>query len=145
MKIVAMEGDSEAVIPLFQRAIQLDPNFAMAYWGLAASYINLGERTLTTENSQKAYELREPVSEVEKFRIESYYFEFVTGDLEKARQVDELWARSYPRDPSARNLLSIVYRILGQNDKMLAATLEAARLNPPPLTLEFAWSSPISF
>jgi DNA-binding winged helix-turn-helix (wHTH) protein/tetratricopeptide (TPR) repeat protein len=129
-KVHDTEGDSAAAIPLFQRAIQLDPNFAMAYAVLAGSYINLGERTLATENSQKAYELRGPVSEVEKFRIESFYYEFVTGDLEKACQVDELWTRSYPRDPAAWAQLSIVYRILGQNDKMLAATLEAARLVP---------------
>jgi DNA-binding winged helix-turn-helix (wHTH) protein len=129
-KVVAMEGDPAAVIPLYQRAIQLDPNFAVAYVALAANYINLGERTLATENAQKAYELRESVSEVEKFAIESYYYEFVTGDLEKARQVDELWARSYPRDSNALGLRATLSRMLGQYDKMLAAQLEVARREP---------------
>ena len=70
------------------------------------------------------------MSEAEKFRIESFYYGFGTGDQEKARQVDELWTQSYPRDPVAWNSLGVVYRSLGQYDKMLAAMLEAARLSP---------------
>ena len=124
------EADSAAPIPLFQRAVQLDPNFAMAYAMLAVCNENLGERTLATENIRKAYDLREPVSEADKFRIEVLYYRIVTGDLEKTRQIDELWAKSYPRDPLAWNNLGVVNRLLGQNDKMLAAMLEAARLDP---------------
>jgi tetratricopeptide (TPR) repeat protein/predicted Ser/Thr protein kinase len=129
-KIGAMQGNSDAPIPFFQRAIQLDPNFASAYGALAACYANLGERNLAVQNTRKAYELREPVSEVEKFRIESFYYGFSTGDQEKVRQVDELWTQSYPRDPAAWNALGVIYRSLGQYDKMLAAMLEAARLSP---------------
>ncbi len=129
-KILWMKGDSAAATPLFQRAIQLDPNFAMAYASLGVSYLNLGELSLAAENTRKAYELRERVSEVEKFYIESHYYQHVTGDLEKARQVYELWTQSYPRDDVPQNQLGMVYRYLGQNDKVLAAKLEAARLEP---------------
>jgi Flp pilus assembly protein TadD len=129
-QIGVMQGNSAATVPLFQRAIQLDPNFALAYAGLAASYVNLGERNLAAENIRKAYQLREPVSEAEKIRIESSYYAFGTGDQEKARQVSELWTRSYPRDSAAWNSLALGYRTLGQYDKMLPAVLEAARLSP---------------
>ena len=70
----------------------------MAYASLGAGYHNLGETSLATENTKKAYELREHVSEPEKFYIESHYYQSVTGNLEKARQVCELWAQTYPRD-----------------------------------------------
>jgi eukaryotic-like serine/threonine-protein kinase len=79
--------------------------------------------------------LREPVSEVEKIRIESVYYALVKGDLEKARQVGELWTQSYPRDPIAWNSLGIIYRSLGQHDKMLPAMIEAARLSPTTLAI----------
>ena len=142
-KILLGKGDSAAAIPLFQRAIQLDPNFAMAYASLGVCYLNLGELSLAAENTRKSYELRERVSEVEKFYIESHYYQHVTGDLEKARQVYELWAQSYPRDDIPPNQLGMVYRYMGQNDKTLAAKLEAARLEPPPI--ELTSSCPISF
>ena len=58
----------------------------------------LGETSLAAENTRKAYELRDRVSEREKFYIESHYYQIVTGDLEKARQGYELWAQTYPRD-----------------------------------------------
>ena len=74
-------------MPLFQRSIQLDPKFAMAYASLGTAYHNLGEKILAAENTRKAYDLRAHVSEWEKFYIESHYHHFVTGDIEKARQV----------------------------------------------------------
>ncbi len=83
--IKALRGKSDfaAAVPLFQRAISLDPNFASAYTALGVSYVNLGEADLAAENTRKAYELRDRVSEREKFLIESTYYEFVTGDLER--------------------------------------------------------------
>ena len=132
-EILLGKGDSAAATPLFQRAIQLDPNFAMAYASLGVCYLNLGELSLAAENTRKSYGLRERVSEVEKFYIESHYYQHVTGDLEKARQVYELWAQSYPRDDIPPNQLGMVYRYMGQNDKTLAAKLEAARLEPTVL------------
>ena len=81
---IGPEGDLASAVPLFQRAVRLDPNFSMAYASLGMTYFNLGEQSLGAENTRKAYELRERTSEREKFYIESHYFELVTGDLEKA-------------------------------------------------------------
>jgi Flp pilus assembly protein TadD len=90
--------DFAAAVPMFQRAIQLDPNFAMAYTMLVSSYRNLGEISLATENLRKAFELCARLSEREKFFIESHYHLLVTGDLRKAQQSFEVWAQTYPRD-----------------------------------------------
>ena len=98
----AEEGDAEA-IPLLKRAIELDPNFAMAYAELGVAYDNLGEPGLASEQTQKAFELRDRVSEREKFRISSVYFGYVTGELEKEMETYELWTQSYPRDAAPRD------------------------------------------
>ena len=87
-----------AAVPFFQRAIQLDPNFAMAYALLGVIYFSTRRNDSGAENPRKAYELRDRVSEPERFYIESHYHHFVTGDLEKARQMYEFWAQTYPRD-----------------------------------------------
>ena len=122
-------GNFAAAVPLFQRAIRLDPNFATAYASLGVTYFNLGEHSLAAENLRRAYELRERVSERERFYIESLYFEHVTGDLEKARQVYELWAQTYPRDPVPPNNLGSMYGVLGQYDKDLVEGRETLRLD----------------
>jgi class 3 adenylate cyclase/Flp pilus assembly protein TadD len=123
------KADNAAAVPFFQRAIRVDPNFAMAYASLGQSYANLGETSSASENIKKAYELRERVSEREKFYIESHYYDFVTGDLEKARQVYELWAQTYPRDYVPANNLGAIYAELGHYDKALAETREALHLD----------------
>jgi eukaryotic-like serine/threonine-protein kinase len=128
-----MQGmaDYTAAVPLFERSIQLDPNFAMAYATLGTTYHNIGEKILAAENTRKAYELRGHVSEWEKFYIESHYHHFVTGDLEKARQDYELWEQIYPREPVPPTNLGVIYQTLGQHDKSLAQFREAFRLSPP--------------
>ena len=123
-------GGNAASVPFYQRAIRLDPNFAMAYGALAASYYNIGEGSLAAENTKKAYELRDRVSELEKLHIEGHYHLLVTGDLEKARQVYELWTQIYPRNIVPPNNLAAIYRNLGQYDRVLAEMREAVRLNP---------------
>jgi len=125
------EGDVAAAVQLLQRAIRLDPNFAMAYASLGTSYSRLAETSLAAENARKAYALHDRVSEREKFYIESHYYDLVTGDLEKARQVYELWAQSYPRDPvPPHNLSAGIYPNLGQYEKALAEIREGLRLDP---------------
>jgi tRNA A-37 threonylcarbamoyl transferase component Bud32/tetratricopeptide (TPR) repeat protein len=121
--------DAAAAVRLFERAIRLDPNFAMAYASLGQSYVVEGDTNGGSENTKKAYELRERVSEREKFYIESHYYANVTGDLEKARHVSELWAQVYPRDALARRFLGAINADLGQYDKGLADAREALRLN----------------
>ena len=127
VKTRAGEGvGSATAIRFFQRAIRLDPNFAMAYGVLGESYDEIGEPSLSSENVKKAYELREHVSELEKFYIESHYYENVTGNLEKDRQVCEVWAQTYPRRPPYGNLATIYWHF-GQYDKFLEQYREALR------------------
>jgi serine/threonine protein kinase len=122
------KGDSAAAVPFFQRAVQLDPNFAMAYASLGTSYWVVAETSLGAENMKKAYALRERVSTREKFYIESHYHDFVTGDMEKTRQACELWTQTYPRDDVPKIVLGVVYSKLGQYDKLLAENREALGL-----------------
>ena len=125
-----IKGDSAAAVPFFQRAIQLDPNFAMAYASLGTSYWVVAETSLGAENMKKAYALRERVTMREKFYIESHYHDFVTGDMEKTRQACELWTQTYPRDDVPKIVLGVVYSKLGQYDKLLAENREALGLYP---------------
>jgi len=129
MKARAEEGDAEA-IPWLKHAIELDPNFAMAYAELGVAYDNLGEPGLASERTKRAFELRDRVSEREKFRISSVYFGYVIGDLEKEMETYKLWTQSYPRDAVPQLDLSAIYGFLGQYEKALPGALEALRLDP---------------
>lgn len=119
-----------AAIPFLKRAVELDPNFAVAYTGLGIAYSNLGESGLASENFQKAYDLRERVSEREKFRIAAFYHSYVTGDLVKGNEVYELWSQAYPRDGAPRGNLAVTYFYIGQYQKALAQSEEYLRINP---------------
>jgi eukaryotic-like serine/threonine-protein kinase len=123
------KGNAEA-IPFFKRALELDPNFAVAYASLGVVYVNLGQASLAAENINKAYALRDRVSEREKYRISSLYYSYVTGELEQSSQVYELWAKSYPQDAIPPGNLGYIYTQLGQYDKSLTETLESQRLEP---------------
>ncbi len=129
---ISMMGKSDftAAIPQLERAVRLDPNFALAYAALATCYYDLGESAKAADYAKKAYELRDRVSERERFGIESRYHLFATGDLEKARQVMELWSQTYPRELVALNDLGANYGTLGQYEKGLEATEAAARMDP---------------
>jgi DNA-binding winged helix-turn-helix (wHTH) protein/tetratricopeptide (TPR) repeat protein len=125
----AQRGD-RAAIPFLRRAIELDPNFAMAHAFLATLYQNLQEQTLSMESMKRAYDLRNRVSEKERFYIESHYYHFVTGDLEKANQVYEQFAQTYPSSEGHLVNLAVSYGSMGQYDKAVAASLEALRQDP---------------
>jgi eukaryotic-like serine/threonine-protein kinase len=129
-QVFIIKSDFAASIPLFQRAIALDPNFAMAYARLATSYYDLSEGARASENATKAYQLRERVSERERFYIDSHYQNFVTGDLEAVRKTLELWAQTYPRDETPPTNLSTIYIFLGNYEKGLAGALQSLKLNP---------------
>jgi tetratricopeptide (TPR) repeat protein len=129
-KTMVGKGDSAAAAPFFSRATQLDPKFAMAYAALGNAYSNLAEMGLAADNIRKSYELRGSVSDREKFYIESHYFHFVTGDLEKARRVYEIWAQTYPRDVGPLTNLAVIDSFLGNYEKSLAMAIEAVRLSP---------------
>jgi hypothetical protein len=121
--------DYVAAGPFFQRAIQLDPQFAMAYASLGVACESCSEKE-SEEYYRKSYELRERVSERERFYIDARYYGQVTGDLEKSRKVYELWAQTYPRDLIAHGNLSAIYGQLGRFDKALAEGTESLRLQP---------------
>jgi len=127
-KALLGKADYNDAVQFFTHAISLDPNFAMAYASLGTAYQNRGEKSLAAENTRKAYELRGRVSDWERFYIESHYYHFVTGDLEKARQAYELWAQTYPREQVARNNLGVIYQSLGKHDKALAEFQEAGQV-----------------
>lgn len=116
-----------SAVPLFQQAIRLDPNFAMAYAMLGHTYLSLGQSDLVAENARRAYELRGRVSEREKLVIEYTYHDLVTGDLEKARAVCELWAQLYPADISPHAILGDLDMRLGRYDEAVAQWREVLR------------------
>src|ERR1700685_1961179 len=123
------KGNAEA-IPFMKRALELDPNFAMAYAGLAVIYGNLGQASLAADYAKKAYDLRDRVSEREGYRISALYFQNVTSEVEKATEAYELWAKSYPRDFVPHGNLGFLYAGLGQYDKAIAETQLALQLEP---------------
>ena len=123
------KGDAEA-IPFIKRAVELDPNFAIAYEALGIEYGNMGQATAAAENGKKAYDLRDRVSEREKYRITAYYFNDVEGDIEKGAQTYEMWAKSYPRDSVPPGNLGVDYSLLGQWDKAIPEGEAAMRIEP---------------
>jgi eukaryotic-like serine/threonine-protein kinase len=119
-----------AALPFYQRAVELDPHFAIAYRNLSASYLSLNQDGRAAEMARKAYELRDRVSERERFSIEGNYHLFATGNLEKATQVFESWRQIYPRDYIPYLYLGDISSGLGDLDKELQEHSEALRLEP---------------
>ncbi len=123
------KGDA-AALPLYQRAVELDPNFAMPYSLMAAVHINLGEDNLAAENAREAYQLRQKVSDRERFFIETTYYVLATGELEKAVQSYELWQQTYPKDFWPYLGLGYIFTELGMWDKALEQHRGGMRLEP---------------
>jgi serine/threonine protein kinase/tetratricopeptide (TPR) repeat protein len=131
MGIVTFNAKGDAAsVPFLKRAIELDPNFAMAYARLSDVYSDLNQASLSLEYASKAYQLRDRVSEREKLAISATYFE-ATGELDKAAQIYELISATYPREASTiSSHLGNAYLNLGQFDKALAKFQEGVRLEP---------------
>ena len=123
------EGDV-AAIPYAKRAIELDPNFAIAYAALGGDYSNLNQASRARENFQKAYELRDRVTQRERFLIEASYFGYVTGEINKAIQTYTEWARTYSTDYGPHSELGDNYNFLGQYEKAAEETNASLRLEP---------------
>jgi DNA-binding winged helix-turn-helix (wHTH) protein/Tfp pilus assembly protein PilF len=128
-KTQATQGDT-AALPFFKRAIELDPNFALAYSSLTSVYGNLNELELAAQYARKAYALRERVSERERFSIEINYYMVATGELEKGAQACEQWQRTYPRDYEPYANLGYIFASLGNHEKALEEVRESVRLEP---------------
>jgi eukaryotic-like serine/threonine-protein kinase len=123
-------ADFPSAIQQMQHATELDPNFAMAYGGLAVTYIQMSEPDLAAQQAAKAYELRDRVSERERLHLVGQYEMFSTGNLPKAVEAFEQMRELYPRDVHASINLGILYSELGALDKQLQATTEAFKLVP---------------
>src|SRR5208282_77431 len=117
-----------ASIPFFRQAVHLDPSFAMAYLQLGLEYGNIGEANLANSNLEKAFALRERVSTRENFNIASEYYDFVSGDMQKAEEVYQLWAQIFPQDPAPLDRLGNDYLFRGQYPQALEVLLEEKRL-----------------
>ncbi len=128
-KVWNEQGETEA-IPFFSKAIELDPNFAMAYCRLGEIHAILGEQTKAGEYLKKAFQLRDRVTEAEKYNISSQYYLDVTGEMEKAKQVGELWAQSYPREFEAHLNLGFIDSVFGDFEKANEETLEGVHRDP---------------
>jgi eukaryotic-like serine/threonine-protein kinase len=126
-----LHDNCTAAVPLYQRAIDLDPNFAMAYLSLGICHMDLGQRGLASDSIRKAFELREHVSEWEKFAIESRYYYGVVGNLVKAREIYRLWAQIYPHELIPVSVLGQeIDPQLGRYEDALSENLEALTLGP---------------
>ena len=125
----ANKGEAAAA-PFLKQAVTLDPNFAMANAVLGQVETNLGERDLGTEYTKKAYALRDRASELERYYIDSHYYDNVTGETEQGNQVYELWAQTYPRDPIPHNNLAVTYTRFGDWEKALPESQKAHELGP---------------
>jgi tetratricopeptide (TPR) repeat protein len=125
-----MKFAEEEAIPHLQRAIELDPNFAMAYATQGVAYGNLAQPRQAADTLKKAFELRERASERERLYISAHYYDESTGQIEKAIEIYEQWKQTYPRDTTPRDNLAFSYQRIGQHDKAVANASEAMRLDP---------------
>jgi eukaryotic-like serine/threonine-protein kinase len=123
------KGEELEAVPLYKHAIELDPNFALAYARLGTIYTNFGQQKLMEQYEQKAFDLKDRASERERLYITAHYYSD-SGQLEKGIQAYELYKQTYPQDMIPWNNLAVAYNQLGQFDKALADVQQAIRLAP---------------
>jgi tetratricopeptide (TPR) repeat protein len=129
-RVVASPG-GDAAIPFFQQAVEIDPQFAIAYASLGLMYGSMGETEAGTENIRKAYELRDRASDNEKFFITAYYDGRATGNQKKAQQTCEAWAQAYPREWKPHSFLAgFIYPVLGEHEEAAEEAQKAIELAP---------------
>ncbi len=131
-----IQGNQLEAIPFYRRAIELDPNFALAYARLAVIFNNFFQTELATQYAQRAYDLRDRVSERERFYISEKYVTYVTGDRDEVINILKAWAQSYPNDYIPHNNLSVNYSLTGQYEEALKEAREAVRLSPNNATAQ---------
>ncbi len=121
----------EAGVPLFKRAIEIDPKFALAYAHLGLWYSSMGESELASQSTTQAYEFRERASDREKSFITAMYLRHVTGNLEKELHELHSWAEMYPRDTIPHGLLSgFGAQGTGRYEDSIAEASKAIALDP---------------
>jgi eukaryotic-like serine/threonine-protein kinase len=139
---VGLSQDTSGAVSLLQRAIQIDPKFAMAYAFLGRIYANTQSPVLAAESIRKAHELRDRASDPERFFITLNYDLNVTGNLEEAQRTGELWFQTYPRSLEALTLMSSAYQNLGKYEKSVEVAKRAIEINPnfPFAPVNLAWA-----
>src|SRR6185503_10348331 len=126
----ALAGSVRA-LPLFQRAVAIDPDFALAYAQVGFRYGTSGESALARQSLLKAYERRDRASDPERFFIETLYDRDFTGNLERERRTLETWAESYPRDARPHTLIAgLALLSTGQHELAIVETEKAIALDP---------------
>ena len=133
LKVLVSKGDAPS-IPFFSRAIELDPDFSMAYATLAARYNNLDQPSQALRLATRAYELRDRVSERERLVITTRYLR-LTGQLEKLTQALDMWISEYPRDAGPHGSLGSNYAFMGEYSKALTEWQTAVRLAPDDVSM----------
>jgi serine/threonine protein kinase/tetratricopeptide (TPR) repeat protein len=124
------KGRARESLVFYKRAVELDANFAMAYARIGVHYFNQEQIETSKQYIEKAYELRDRVSERERLYISEKYYNYVTGELDKAVETLQTWSKLYPNDFVPHNNLSIDYKLLGRHEDALKEALEASRLSP---------------
>jgi tetratricopeptide (TPR) repeat protein len=128
---VHLTGGGALAIPFYKRAIELDPNFGIAYTKLGLAYNDIGEISVSASYFRRAYELRDRTSDAEKYYISAAFEKEVTGNIETAKQICELWIQAYPRAVEPHDYLSAaIYPALGQYEKAVEEGREAVRIKP---------------
>jgi len=130
VRVQSTSGDGSS-IPFYKHAIEIDPNFALAYARLGIAFTSIGEPSVAAGYTAKAYELRERASEPENYFISAIFYKEVTGNLEKAEQSCKLWMQAYPRAEMPHVYLAgAIYPVLGKYEQAVAEASEAVRLKP---------------
>jgi serine/threonine protein kinase/Tfp pilus assembly protein PilF len=129
VKALFLAGDAVA-LPYLKRAVEIDPQFAMAYAYLGRVYGDLEDPALSAESTRKAYQLKDRTSDQERFFIAASYDLQVTGNLEKAQQTCEVWMQAYPREVLAPRFLALIYSVSGEYEKSIEAARKSVELDP---------------
>ncbi|MFL6353954.1 MAG: winged helix-turn-helix domain-containing protein [Bryobacteraceae bacterium] len=130
LKVHASSG-AIASLPLFRRATEIDPKFAMAHAWLGRSYADLDESDLAAESISRGWQLRDRTSDRENLWITAAYHTLVTGNMEKARQICETWAQTYPRDAAPHQIMAgIANKYAGRYEQALAEARKAIERDP---------------
>jgi eukaryotic-like serine/threonine-protein kinase len=124
------KGKDQEALPYLKRAIELDPNFAMAYATLGVCHSNLTQTEQADTYLSKAFDLKDRTSERENLYISAHYYDIVTLDLLKATEIYQQWEQIYPRDTVPFDNLALRYATLGQQEKALESASQAMRLDP---------------
>jgi serine/threonine protein kinase/Tfp pilus assembly protein PilF len=130
-----VNGKQLEAIPFYKKALEIDPNFALAYTELAVVYRNTDQWKAAAEMTVKAYELRDTVSETERLRIIYYFHNFVQGEMDKATETLELWRNTYPNFVVSYVSLSDSFERLGQSEKAIKFARQGLKLDPNYATI----------